>query len=59
MLNVFIESFDGSLRDELRSEMLLSSFAHARTTLWHTDYSTARPNSQLGWNTPAEFSATL
>lgn len=61
MQNGFIESFNGRLRDELLNETLFSSLAHARAKLglWRTDYNTARPHSQLGWSTPAEFAATF
>lgn len=61
MQNGFIESFNGRLRDELLNETLFSSLTHARAALalWRADYNTARPHSQLGWSTPAEFAATL
>lgn len=51
MQNGFIESFSGRLRDELFNETLVSSLSQARTALanWRTDYNTARPHSQLGW----------
>jgi putative transposase len=55
--NAFIESFNGRLRDELLNETLFTSLAQARVALgcWRTDYNGARPHSQLGWKTPAEF----
>jgi putative transposase len=60
MQNAFIESFNGRLRDELLNETLFTSLAQARVTLgsWRTDYNHARPHSQLGWKTPAEFAIT-
>jgi len=59
--NAFIESFNGRLRDELLNETLFSSLAHVRAVLaaWQHDCNTRRPHSRLGWNTPAEYAATL
>lgn len=61
MQNGFIESFNGRLRDELLNETLFSSLPQARTALaiWRTDYNTARPHSQLGWQTPTAFASTF
>lgn len=61
MQNGFIESFNGRLRDELLNETLFSSLAQAKAALasWRADYNTARPHSQIGWRTPAEFAATF
>jgi putative transposase len=55
--NAFIESFNGRLRDELLNETLFTSLAQARVALgcWRAGYNGARPHSQLGWKTPAEF----
>ncbi|MGY4427587.1 transposase InsO family protein [Bradyrhizobium sp. F1.13.1] len=60
MQNVFIESFNGRLRDELLNETLFTSLAQARVTLgcWRVDYNDTRPHSQLGWKTPSEFAMT-
>jgi putative transposase len=60
MQNAFIESFNGRLRDELLNETLFTSLAQARIALgcWRADYNDARPHSQLGWKTPAEFAFT-
>jgi putative transposase len=57
----FIESFNGRLRDELLNETLFSSLPQARTALanWRVDYNTARPHSQLGWQTPTAFASTF
>jgi len=57
MQNAFIESFNGRLRDELLNETLFTSLLQARVALrcWRADYNDARPHSQLGWRTPAEF----
>ncbi|PBB98903.1 IS3 family transposase [Mesorhizobium sp. WSM3862] len=59
--NGFIESFNGRLRDELLNETLFTSQAQARVAiaLWRADYNTARPHSQIAWQTPAEFAATF
>lgn len=58
MQNGFIESFNGRLRDEFLNETLFSSLTHARAALaeWRMDYNNTRPHSQLGWQTPIEFS---
>jgi|GEM_PF-1923785 len=59
--NGFIESFNGRLRDELLNETLFSSLAQTRVTLalWRADYNTARPHSQIAWQTPDEFANTF
>jgi putative transposase len=59
--NGFIESFNGRLRDELLNETLFTSLAQARVAvaLWRADYNTARPHSQIAWQTPAEFASTF
>ena len=47
--NGFIESFNGSLRDELLNEELFDSLADARRKLaiWRYDYNHVRPHSLL------------
>ena len=57
MQNAFIESFNGSFRDELLNETLFSSLSEAREkiTAWKEDYNRNRPNSSLGNLTPQEF----
>jgi len=47
--NTFIESFNGSLRDELLNEEIFDSLDDARRklALWRYDYNTARPHSSL------------
>jgi putative transposase len=54
--NGFIESFNGSLRDECLNEEIFESLAGARRTLalWRYDYNNVRPHSSLGNKTPAE-----
>lgn len=57
MQNAFVESFNGSFRDELLNETLLSSLAEAREkiTAWKDDEKPHRPHSSLGNLTPREF----
>ena len=59
--NAFIESFNGSLRDELLNEEMFDSLEDARRKLapWRYDYNTVRPHSSLGNQTPAEARRTL
>ena len=59
--NAFIESFNGSLRDELLNEEMFDSLADARRklALWRYDYNNVRPHSSLGNQTPAEARRTL
>lgn len=56
--NAFIESFNGSLRDELLNEELFDTLADARRKLavWRHDYNNVRPHSSLGNRTPARIS---
>ncbi|MCE8456946.1 IS3 family transposase, partial [Rhodovulum sulfidophilum] len=53
--NGYIESFNGSLRDECLNEEIFDSLADARRrlALWRYDYNNVRPHSSLGNNTPA------
>jgi putative transposase len=57
MQNAFIESFNGSFRDELLNETLFSSLTEAREkiTARKGDYNRQRPHSSLGNLTPQEF----
>ena len=59
--NAFIESFNGSLRDELLNEELFDSLDDARRklALWRYDYNHVRPHSSLGNKTPAEARRAL
>lgn len=56
-----IESFNGSLRDELLNEEIFDSLDDARCklALWRYDYNTVRPHSSLGNKTPAEARRAL
>lgn len=57
MQNGFVESFNGSFRDECLNETLYSSLNQARHQIskWKEDYNTQRPHSSLGNITPVEF----
>lgn len=61
MQNGFIESFNGSFRDECLNETLFSSLAEARAriALWKEDYNRHRPHSSLGNITPSEFATKM
>jgi len=55
--NAYIESFNGSLRDEcLNTNWFLSiEDARSKLELWRRDYNEFRPHSSLGNMTPADF----
>lgn len=57
MQNGFVESFNGSFRDECLNETLFSSLTDARHHInhWKEDYNVARPHSSLGNLTPREY----
>ena len=57
MQNGFVESFNGSFRDECLNETLFSSLTEARhhIKLWKEDYNVIRPHSSLGNLTPHEY----
>lgn len=59
--NAFIESFNGSLRDELLNEEIFDSLDDARRklALWRYDYNTVRPHSSLANQTPQQVRRTL
>ena len=59
--NGYIESFNGSLRDECLNEEIFDSLADARRKLamWRYDYNNVRPHSSLGNKTPAEARRAL
>ena len=59
--NAFIESFNGSLRDELLIEEIVDTLDDARRklALWRYDYNAVRPHSSLGNQTPLEARRTL
>jgi len=55
--NAFIESFNGSLRDECLNVHWFLSLSDAREKIerWRLDYNEFRPHSSLGNLTPSEF----
>ena len=57
MQNAFVESFNGSFRDELLNETLFSTLSEAREkiTAWKEDYNHTRPHSSLGNLSPRDF----
>lgn len=57
MQNGFVESFNGSFRDECLNETLFSTLNQARhhITKWKEDYNQNRPHSSLGNLTPNEY----
>ena len=59
--NAFIESFNGSLRDEcLNTNWFLSiEDAQQKLEVWRVDYNEYRPHSSLDNMTPAEFAGQL
>jgi putative transposase len=59
--NAFIESFNGSLRDELLDEEIFDSLPDARRKLacWRYDYNHVRPHSASGNVPPAQARRTL
>ena len=54
--NGYIESFNGSLRDECLNEEIFDRLADARRklALWRYDYNNVRPHSSLGNKTPSD-----
>lgn len=61
MQNGFVESFNGSFRDECLNETLFSSLAQAKLhiTNWKEDYNHHRPHSSLGNITPNEYAMKM
>ncbi|CUH77244.1 putative transposase OrfB [Tritonibacter multivorans] len=59
--NAFVESFNGSLRDELLNEEIFDSLDDARKKLavWRYDYNTVRPHSSLANQTPRQARRAL
>jgi putative transposase len=55
--NAFVESFNGSFRDECLSDTLFSTLVEARTAIrsWKEDHNRQRPHSSLGNITSAKF----
>jgi putative transposase len=61
MQNAFVESFNGSFRDECLNETLFSSLDEARRhiTAWKEDYNQNPLHSSFGNITPSEFAMKL
>lgn len=59
--NAFIESFNGTLREECLNENWFVSLADAQRTIevWRIEYNTERPHSRLRDCTPREFALHL
>lgn len=59
--NAFIESFNGTFRDECLNESWFVSLADAQRTIeaWRVDYECERPHSRLKDRTPREFALAL
>jgi putative transposase len=57
MQNGFVESFNGSFRDECLNETLFTALRDAKIEInnWKDDYNQNRPHSSLGNLTPNEF----
>ena len=55
--NAFIESFNGSFRDECLNTNWFLSLKHAREVIeaWRRDYNEVRPHSSLKGATPKEY----
>ncbi len=59
--NGYTESLNGKIRDEFLNEHWFRSLNEARRLMeeWRQDYNHVRPHSSLGYQTPAQASATL
>jgi putative transposase len=59
MQNAFVESFNGSFRDECLNETLFTTLTQAKTIIqdWKEGYNLDRPHSSLGNLTPSEFAS--
>lgn len=59
--NAFVESFNGTCRDECLNENWFLSLADARAIIenWRIDYNEQRPHSSLGRRTPSEFATAI
>jgi putative transposase len=59
--NAFVESFNGTMRNECLNEHWFLNLTDAREIIenWRIDYNMNRPHSSLEGMTPAEFEASL
>ncbi len=55
--NAFIETFNGSLRDECLNLHWFATLTEARSIIetWRRDYNESRPHMALGYRTPQEY----
>ena len=55
--NAFIQTFNGSLRDECFNLYWFATLAEAKTIFgaWRRDYNESRPHMALGYRTPQEY----
>ena len=55
--NAFVESFNGTFRNECLNEHWFISLQEAKELIeaWRVDYNTERPHSSLGGKTPGDF----
>ena len=55
--NCFVESYNGTMRDECLNENLFFNLNHARTVLskWVEEYNEVRPHSSLGRQPPSLY----
>ncbi len=60
MKNGYVESFNGTLRDELLNREIFLSLEEARwvTDRWRLDYNHHRIHSSLDYQTPAAYAAS-
>ena len=59
--NAFVESFNGTFRDDCLNQNWFTSLEHARSTTkrWRRDYNAVRPHSSLGKRTQNEYAKHL
>jgi putative transposase len=57
--NAYVESFNGTFRDECLNEHWFVNLVDAKAVIeaWRLDYNTVRPHSSLGGRTPDQFAA--
>lgn len=57
--NAFVESFNGTMRNECLNEHWFLDLEDAKEIIeaWRIDYNTERPHSSLGGKTPGEFAS--
>lgn len=59
--NAYVESFNGSVREECLNQHCFRDLAEAEAVIedWRVDYNEVRPHSSLGQQAPAEYAAAL